>query len=86
MVGLFDMLRKNKIESIIGYLGLEDFWMSLSFEQSEAMIRYTRPGLGADPNSSPIEGKISHSSAGPLNLGNNWLTVVQNWQADTALL
>ena len=67
MMGLFDRLRKNKIEGIIGYLGLEDFWMSLSFEQSEAMIRYTRSGLGADPNSSPIAGKITYSSARPLS-------------------
>ena len=66
-MGLFDRLRKNKIEGIIGYLGLEDFWMSLSFEQSEAMIRYARSGLGADPNSSPIEGKITYSSARPLS-------------------
>ena len=66
-MGLFDRLRKNKIEGMIGYLGLEDFWMSLSFEQSEAMIRYARSGLGADPNSSPIEGKISYTSARPLS-------------------
>ena len=72
-MGLFDRLRKNKIEGIIGYLGLEDFWMSLSFEQSEAMIRYARSGLGADPNSSPIEGKISHSSARPLSYLGNYI-------------
>ena len=66
-MGLFDRLRKKKIDGMIGYLGLEDFWMSLSFEQSEAMIRYTRSGLGADPNSSPIEGKITYSSARPLS-------------------
>ena len=66
-MGLFDRLRKNKIEGMIGYLGLEDFWMSLSFEQSEAMIRYIRSGLGADAQGSPIEGKIVHSSARPLS-------------------
>jgi len=66
-MGLFDRLRKNRIEGMIGYLGLEDFWMSLSFEQSEAIIRYARSGLGADPNSSPIEGKVSYTSARPLS-------------------
>lgn len=66
-MGLLDRLCRKKIEGIIGYLGLEDFWMSLSFEQSEAMKRYARSGLGADPDSSPIEGKVSYSSARPLS-------------------
>ena len=66
-MGLFDKLRRNKIEGMIGYLGLEDFWMSLSFEQSQAMIRYSRSGLGASAENSPNEGKISYSSAKPLS-------------------
>ncbi len=80
---LFDRLRKKKTEGMIGYLGLENFWMSLSFEQSEAMIRYTRSGLGADSNSSPIEGKISYASARPLSyLGSfiSWAIADHNYE------
>ena len=66
-MGLFDRLRRSKIEGMIGYLGLEDFWMSLSSKQSEAITRYARSGLGAAANSSPIEGKISHASARPIS-------------------
>ena len=66
-MGIFDKLRKKKIEGIIGYLGLEDFWLSLSFEQSEAIKKYARSFLGADSETSPIEGTISYSSATPLS-------------------
>lgn len=65
-MGLLDRLRRNKIEGMIGYLGLEDFWMSLSRKQHEALTRYAGSGLGAAASSSPIEGKIAHTSARPL--------------------
>lgn len=65
-MGVFDRIRKKRIEGMIGYLGLEDFWISLSFEQSESMKRYAKSGLGGDSCDSPIEGKISYTSARPL--------------------
>lgn len=72
-MGLFDGVRKKRIAGMIGYLGLEDFWMSLSFEQTESIKRYARSGLGASPDESPIEGKISYTSARPLQYLSNYI-------------
>ena len=66
-MALFDRFRKNRIEGIIGYLELDDFWMSLSYEESQAMLKYAGSFLGARENNSPIEGKITYSSARPLS-------------------
>lgn len=66
-MGLFDKFRTKKIRGKIGYLGLEDFWLSLTYDECEALIRYERSGLGADPDSSPIEGDFSNPMATQLN-------------------
>ena len=66
-MGLFERLRGKKIKGKIGYLGLEDFWLSLSYEECEALIRYERSGLGAAPDSSPIEGDYFNPMATQLN-------------------
>lgn len=62
-MGLFDKFKTKKIKGIIGYLGLEDFWLSLTYEECEALIRYDRSGLGSSPDSSPIEGDFSNPRA-----------------------
>ena len=57
--------RKRKIGGIVHYLGLDDFWLSLTDDEEKNMISYYKSSLGA--SGSPIEGNISSSSDRPLN-------------------
>ena len=54
--------QKPKIKGIIGYLGLESFWVSCTAEEQNALIKYYQGGLGASSDSSPIIGEITYSS------------------------
>lgn len=56
------IFKKNKIEGIIAYLGLESFWESCSHDEQVVLTRYHRSALGGTLYSSPIEGKIEHSN------------------------
>lgn len=49
--------KRKKLQGVIGALGLEDFWYSLTKEEQEALTRYEQGGLGADKNISLIKGK-----------------------------
>ena len=55
--------QKPKIKGIIGYLGLESFWLSCTPQEQDALTRYHQGGLGAATGSSPIKGDISYSSS-----------------------
>ena len=66
-MGLFDAFRSKKVGGILGYLGLDAFWLDLTEEQRALMTKYYRSCLGADRNGSPAEGHVEHSSARPLN-------------------
>lgn len=52
----------KKIGGIIAYLGLEDFWNSLTPQDQSDLIRYYQGGLSPNTNGSPIEGNIGNSS------------------------
>ena len=53
---------KQEIKGIIGYLGLEDFWLSCSQNEQKDLTRYYQGGLGTSANASPIQGNIQSSS------------------------
>lgn len=67
--------KKNRINGIIGYLGLEEFWLNCSADEQNSLIKYYRSGLGMDSNGSPIAGKISYTSETKLN----YLTSMIGW-------
>lgn len=68
------MLFNIRIGGIIKYLGLTDFWNSLSKGEQDDLVRYYRGGLGADPNGSPIKGDINFSTQTPINYLSNILS------------
>ncbi len=65
-MGLFDAFRSKKVGGILGYLGLDAFWLDLTEAQRALMTKYYRSCLGADRNGSPAEGRVERSSARPL--------------------
>lgn len=65
-MAIFDAFRSKKVDGILGYLGLDAFWLDLTDEQRALMTKYYRSCLGADRNGSPVEGHIEYSSARPL--------------------
>ncbi|MBR4000515.1 MAG: hypothetical protein IKI93_19480 [Clostridia bacterium] len=54
--------QKTKIKGIIGYLGLEDFWLSCSPEEQKTLTKYYQGGLGSNPGDSPVKGDIVSST------------------------
>ena len=84
-MGLFSAFRSKKVGGILGYLGLDAFWLDLTDEQRASMTKYYRSCLGADGTGSPAEGPVERSSATPLNyLGNFISWAVTDKQYDLA--
>lgn len=50
---------RKKLQGVIGALGLEDFWYSLTKEEQQALTRYEQNALGASGNESLIKGKFN---------------------------
>ena len=59
---IFSHSHKPEISGIIGYLGLDSFWLSCTPDEQESLIRYYQNGLGNQLNDSPIKGKITFTT------------------------
>lgn len=58
----FPFSKKTKINGIIGFLGLESFWLSCTPQEQEMLTRFYGGRAGSISNTSPIKGKIFSSS------------------------
>ena len=67
--------QKTKIKGIIGYLGLEDFWLSCSPEEQKTLTKYYQGVLGSKPENSPVKGDIVSSS----NTKHKYLSAMIGW-------
>lgn len=68
-------ITESQIKGIIGYLGLQSFWLSCTPEEQDALIRHYQGGFHTTPIQSPIEGKVTYSCSTKLK----YLTATLGW-------
>ena len=68
--------KSKRFDGIIGFHRLDDFWISCTPSEQDALTSYCRRALNAQPDSSPIKGKVA-SPNGALT----WFTTNISWAA-----
>lgn len=76
-------LFRPKLKGMIGYLGLEKFWYSLSDSEQKRIIKYSKNSLSSGKASSPIEGDITSASSTQLKYLSpfiGWAVSEKQWE------